>query len=298
MARRRRGGGLARQARQFGNLSVAPERSQARSDLRAAKRDRRLQVRSNASLMAALQEAISNASAATSQVPGISKEDLSTALGELARRHLDTAAGAALAKRTIETKYEQARQEGRDKLTELAGRAGSAASEKLSELKQNKADRRIEQEKVDISKQGLALDQQKFQFDKYVQNQQLTIDMIKATGQAGKVTAAIKQGFNKALAGLEASTYTPPGGTASDKKPVTPDYVRSHRTEVVNGLASSTDLKGNHVLAEAAVQRFLGETPSTAVSRYMSRTGIKLFPGYKGSRRGPYVGARPGLGGG
>jgi hypothetical protein len=296
MARRRRGG-LARQAKQFGNLSVAPERAQAKSDLRTAKRERKLQLRSNTSLAAALQEAIGNASKATSGVPGISQADLATALGELARRHTDVAAGAALARQTIETKAEQARTEGRQKLTELAGRAGTAAAEHLGELQQQKKDRKIEQEKVDISRQGLALDVQKFKLDKYVQNQQLTIDMIKATGEAGKVTAAIKGGFNTALAKLRSSTYTPPGGTSTDKVPITPKYVQQHRTTVVNGIAASTDIKGNKVLAEAVVQRYLGETPSTAVSRYMSRTGIKLFPGYKGSRRGPYVGSRPGIGG-
>jgi hypothetical protein len=287
MARRRRKGNLPSAARRYAKVQVGPEKTAARSDIRAAGRERKAELRSNSSLAAALQEAIGNASAATQGVPGLSQQDLATALGELARRHLDVASGAALARTDIERRASESRQEGRDKLRDIAARQGTIAASRLDDLKQQKADRKIEQQKLGIEKASLALDQQKFQFDKYVKNQQLTIDMIKASGDAGKVTKAIKDGFNTALAKLRSSTYTPPGGSSTDKVPVTPKYVSEHRGQVTDGIAASSDIKGNRVLATAVVQRYLGEQPSSAVARYMRRTGIRLFPGLRRPGPGP-----------
>ena len=254
--------GLQKQAKQYGKLQVGPEKRAVRAQKREAGRTRKRQLRSNRSMGLALQEAISAAISDTGRTSGLSERDLAIALGELARRRTDVASGAVLRRGGIEREFEESRAEARTQLQELKGEQGQAAATRLSELQEAARDRALEKRSIRLQERELAGQETMDAFERRMRRKEFRLEKGEAKEESG---TEIRTTFNEALSKLRL-TETPGG------KKLTPAHARQHRGEIVDGVTAELT-NGDRMLAQAVVSRYLNESPSARVQRYLRDSG-------------------------
>lgn len=218
----------------------------------------RAQTAASESLARALSASLRQASRNVRRSGGILPRDVSTALKEFQSQRVAAHAGAKLQNDQYSQELEDAVEDIRAKLADVAATKGEVKASTIVDLLNTYRSQAMEQKRLQLSKRSQRLEERRFKYDK----QQ---DRRAAAGERGERRSGVRDLFKKALADVKANqleiTGYEPGTDNKVTRPITEDAARSQRGETIRQIASQlTD--GNRRLARVVWERWTGIGPS------------------------------------
>lgn len=218
----------------------------------------RAQTEASESLAAALAASLRQASRNVRRSSGILPRDVSTALREFQSQRVAAHAGASLQNRQHQQELEDAVEDIRAKLADVAASKGEIKASTIVDLLNTYRSQAMEKQRLNLSKRSQGLEEDRFRYEKHQ-------DRIEAAGDRGERRGDIRDLFKKALADVKANqlevTGYKPGTSTKITVPITEEHAREDRGAAIRQIASQlTD--GNRRLARVVWERWTGIGPS------------------------------------